>query len=91
MAFLCSRDALWGSKVATQDGVGMASGPPPPAPGPRGHTTGLCSPLGLRFQGQSQFRQQEPSQEVLLPEWPTQLKHADHLGVWGLAGEGGAL
>lgn len=64
------------------------------APGPSSRPTarqGLCSPLGLRFQGQGQFRQQEPSQEVLLPERPTQLEHADHLGVWGLAGKGGAL
>lgn len=28
---------------------------------------------------------------MLLPERPAQLKHAGHLGVWGLAGEGGAL
>lgn len=28
---------------------------------------------------------------MLLPERPAQLEHADHLGVWGLAGEGGAL
>lgn len=52
---------------------------------------GPCSPLGLRLQGQRQFRQEEPRQEVLLSERPTQLKHADHLGVWGLAGERGAL
>ena len=58
------------------------------APGARGV---LCSPLGLRFQGQRQLRQQEPSQKVLLPERPAQLEHAGHLGVWGLAGEGGAL
>lgn len=52
---------------------------------------GLCLPLSLRFQGQCQFGQQEPSQEVLLPERPTQLEHAGHLGVWSLAGKGGAL
>lgn len=28
---------------------------------------------------------------MLLPERPAQLEHADYLGVWGLAGEGGAL
>lgn len=28
---------------------------------------------------------------MLLSERPAQLKHADQLGVWGLAGEGGAL
>lgn len=64
------------------------------APGPfcqPGAREGLRSPLSLRFQGQCQFCQQEPSQEVLLPEWPTQLEHAGYLGVRGLAGEGGAL
>lgn len=28
---------------------------------------------------------------MLLSERPTQLEHAGYLGVWGLAGEGGAL
>lgn len=56
-----------------------------------GAKRGPRSPLGLRFQGQRQFCQQEPGQEVLLSEWPAQLKHAGHLGVWGLAGEGGTL
>lgn len=86
MAFLCNRDALLAREELRMEWAWPLD--PSTSPGARG---GPCSPLSLRVQGQCQLRQQESSQKMLLPEWPTQLEHAGHLGVGGLAGEGGAL
>lgn len=89
MAFLCSRDALLG--VVGSEELGLERTCLLDLSTSLGARAGLCSPLGLGLQGQRQFCQQEPSQEVLLSERPTQLEHTGYLGVRGLAGEGGAL